>query len=270
MIRRQPRPELLPFVARLWASDAEPAAGGRELVVPTGAMHVVIRLDEPLRVFDRIDGGAPRTIGCAVIGGARAEPYIRDVSRRVRSVGAQLRPGAAALLLGASGRALAGRHSLLDEVWGRAGDELCEQLAEAGCAGARLDRFEAALLARLPRVRGVHPAVAHALGRFAIAGDVAAVVDEVGYSHRRFIELFDDAVGLSPKRYCRVQRLQRAISSLGGRSASGGALAAIAAAAGYADQAHFTREFRALVGVAPGEYRARIGAHPNHVPLASR
>ena len=267
MIRRLPRPELLPFVSRLWAADAEPAPGGRELVVPSGAMHVVIRLDEPLRVYDRIDDAVPRTVGRAIIGGARAEPYIRDTSQPVRSVGAQLRPGVAGLLLGASGRALAGRHSLLDEVWGRAADELCEQLAEAEGAAARLDRFEAALLARLPRVRGVHPAVAHALGRFAIADDVAVVVDEVGYSHRRFIALFDDAVGLTPKRYCRVQRLQRAIAAV---ATSRRPLAEVAAATGYADQAHLTREFRALVGISPGEYRARIGTEPNHVPLTSR
>jgi AraC-like DNA-binding protein len=95
------------------------------------------------------------------------------------------------------------------------------------------------------------------------------VVDEVGYSHRRFIELFDDAVGLTPKRYCRVQRLQRAIRELRGVGAARRQLAEIAAGAGYADQAHLTREFRALVGVSPGEYRARIGAHPHHVPLAS-
>lgn len=261
MLRRRPRPELLPFVSRLWASDGDAAPGGRELMVPTGATHVAIRLDEPLRVFDRIDDAAPRAIGHAVIGGARAEPYIRDVSRPVRSVGAQLRPGVAGFLLGASGRALAGRHSRLDDVWGRDAALLGEQLAEASDARTRLDRFEAALLARLPRVRGVHPAVAHALARFADDDDVAAVVGEIGYSHRRFIELFDDAVGLTPKRYCRVQRLQRAIAALDRP------LAEAAAAAGYSDQAHLGREFRALVGITPGEYRARVGADRNHVAL---
>jgi len=62
MIRRAPRPELLPFVSRLWVSDASSergrAAAERELVLPTGAMHVVIRIDHPLRVFDGIDAPA--------------------------------------------------------------------------------------------------------------------------------------------------------------------------------------------------------------------
>jgi len=262
MIRRAPRRELSPFITRLWASDGEAVPGGRELVLPTGAMHVVIRLDHPLAVFDRIDDAAPRAIGHAIIGGARAAPYVRDVSRSVSSVGAQLRPGVAELLLGAPARELAGRHTPLDDVWGRFAGELRDQLAEAAGPAQRLDRFEAALLARLPRVRGVHPAVAHALARFAQADDVASVVDEVGYSHRRFIALFEGAVGLTPKLYCRVQRLQRAIGQLPGR-----ALAAVAAGAGYSDQAHLSREFRALAGVSPGEYRALAPGAGNHVPL---
>ena len=262
MIRRAPRRELSPFVTRLWASAGEAATAERELVLPTGAMHVVIRIDDPLRVFDAIDAAQPRTIGHAIIGGARADAYVRDVSRPASSVGAQLRPGVAELLLGVSGRALAGRHTRLDDVWGAFAGELRDRLAEAGDPVQRLDVFEAALLARLPRVRGVHPVVAHALARFAATDEIAAIVGEVGYSHRRFIALFHDAVGLTPKRYCRVQRLQRAIARIGGRP-----LAEVAAGAGYSDQAHLCREFRELAGVSPGEYRALAPAASHHVPL---
>lgn len=261
MIRRAPRRELSPFIARVWACD-DPAQGHREVVLPTGAMHVVIRLDPPLRVFD---GEEPRTIGHAIIGGARASAYVRDVSRPVCSVGAELRPGAAELLLGVPAVELAERHTRLDDVWGRFADELRERLAAAGDPQRRLDAFEAALLARLPRVRAIHPAVAHALARFAARDDVAAVVDDVGYSHRRFIALFRDAVGLSPKRYCRVQRLQRAIASIPTRP-----LAEVAIDAGYSDQAHLSRELRELTGLSPGEYRARMPVAGNHVPLDER
>ena len=262
MVVRAPRRELLPFVSRLWASEGEPAPGGRERVLPTGAVHVAVRLDQPLRVFDAIDAARPRTIGRAVIGGARAAPYIRDVSLATRSVGAQLRPGAAALLLGTSGRALAGRHIGLDDVWGAAATELCDRLAAARGPAQQLDCLEAALLARLPRVRGVHPAVAHALARFAAGDDIATVVDDVGYSHRRFIALFDDAVGLTPKLYCRVQRMSRAIAQIGRLP-----LAQLAARMGYSDQAHLTRELRALIGLSPGEYRALAPLASHHVPV---
>jgi AraC-like DNA-binding protein len=277
MIRRAPRPELSPFVSRLWASDGSRRPGDRrgpddrrcdpavrELVLPTGAMHLVIRLDEPLRVFERADGD-PRTVGHAIVGGARAAPYIRDVSRPVQSVGAQLRPGVAELLLGVPAHELAGHHTRLDEVWGSPAIELRERLALAGGAHQRLDLFEAALLARLPRVRALHPAVAHALAQFATTDDVSTIVGEVGYSHRRFIQLFRHAVGLAPKLYCRVQRLQRAIARLPHSS-----LADVAFGAGFSDQAHLSREFRELAGLSPGEYRARVAGPSHHVALPGR
>jgi len=265
MIRRAPRRELAPFVSRLWASDEHAAQGERERVLPTGAMHLVIRLDHPLRVFDRGDDPVPRTIGHAIVGGARAAAYVRDVSLPVSSVGAQLRPGVAELLLGVPAIELAGHHTRLDDIWGAAAAELRERLVLAGDANRRLDLFEAALVARLPRVRALHPAVAHALAQFAAIDDVATVVDEVGYSHRRFIAVFRTAVGLAPKLYCRVQRLQRAIARM-----PSGSLADIAAGAGFSDQAHLTREFRELAGVSPGEYRSLVAGPSNHVPLKNR
>jgi AraC-like DNA-binding protein len=259
---RAPRPELAPFVSRLWASDTGEVPGARERVLPTGTMHVVIRVEHPLALFDHVDDPTPRAIGHAIIGGARAAAYIRDVSRPVRSVGAQLRTGAAELLLGVPALALAEHHTALDDVWGAAAAELRERIAEAARAERRLEVFEAALVARLPRVRGIHPAVAHALAQFAADASIAAVVDEVGYSHRQFVTLFRHAVGLTPKRYCRVQRLQRALAGIARRP-----LAAVATDAGYSDQAHLTREFRELAGVSPGEYRALAPGPINHVPV---
>jgi AraC-like DNA-binding protein len=267
MLQRAPRPELAPFISRLWACEPGAATepGARERVLPTGAMHLVIRFDEPLRIFAEVDAPSPTTIGHAVIGGARAAAYVRDTSRPASSVGAQLRPGTAELLLGVPADVLAERHTVLDDVWGAAASELRDRLASTAGAARRLDLFEAQLLARLPRLRGVHPAVAHALAQLTTGADVAGVVDEVGYSHRRFITLFHHAVGLTPKRFCRVQRLQRALAGITTLP-----LAAVAADAGFSDQAHLTREFRELAGVSPGAYRALVSTPSNHVPIKPR
>jgi AraC-like DNA-binding protein len=273
LVTRAPRPALRPFVKSLWASQETVACGGpgaeRELVLPTGHAHLVFRLSElPLRLFDGPGDAVGRTIGHAIVGGARGAPYLRDVSQPVRSVGAELWPGAALALLGVPADELAGRHTPLEGLWGPSAGRAHERLLEVdGAAQQQLDRFESLLAERLPRVRGLHPAVAQALERFATNAPVHAVVRESGVSHRRFIALFRRAVGLPPKLYCRVRRFQGAL----GRAASERELpwVELALTAGYSDQAHFQREFRELAGVTPGRYRSLAPVRAGHVPVAA-
>lgn len=249
----------------LWLSEADGTALGgpssREHVVPTGTMHIVLRLcDTSVRLWN--ERGEPLDIGRAVIGGVRSTYYVKDAVP-ARTIGAQLQAAAALPLVGVPASELADRHTRLDEVWGAAAVGLRCRLLEATSAEDALDRFEAALEARLPRVRGVHPAVAHALARFDALADVSEVVEDTGLSHRRLLTLFREAVGLAPKRYCRVLRLQLALP----RVLAGDPLAEVAAFTGYSDQAHLTREFRELVGVSPGVYRSIAPARDHHVPI---
>lgn len=41
----------------------------------------------------------------------------------------------------------------------------------------------------------------------------------------------------------------------------------LAAAEGYCDQAHLTREFQAVAGVTPGRYRRIRPVYPRHIPI---
>jgi AraC-like DNA-binding protein len=240
--------------------------GDRECVLPTGAMHLAFRLSsQPFRFFNDVEDTAGQAFGHAIVGGARAAPYVREVSGPARSVGALLHPGACNLLFGVTADELAGRHTALDELWGPWVAETRERLLAAGSPAQQLDLFESFLAARLPRVHGLHPAVAHALERFAMTSDVREVVRQTGYSHRRFIALFRQAVGLTPKLYCRVLRFQRTLERMAADPAP--ALVELALEAGYSDQAHFNREFREFTGLTPEEYRERSPSLPYHVPV---
>ncbi|WP_395016554.1 helix-turn-helix domain-containing protein [Dongia sp.] len=78
---------------------------------------------------------------------------------------------------------------------------------------------------------------------------------------------FSASVGLSPKRYARLARFGRVLLRLEKQPDTG--LAEIAQAAGYADQAHFNRDFRDFAGISPGEYR-KAGGAGRHVPEKRR
>ncbi|MEK6323210.1 MAG: helix-turn-helix domain-containing protein [Acidobacteriota bacterium] len=273
LLIRVPAPALRPFVKTLWALDQTDSpllvGADREHVLPTGAMHLVFRLsNHPLCLFESAYANVGQNIGHDIVGGARSTYYVRDVSESVRSVGVQFQPGGADLLLGVPADELAGRHTPLGDLWGRFASEARERLLEAGGPDQRLDLLESILTMRLPRVRGMHPAVAQALERFTMTTNVREVVTEYGYSHRRFIELFRRAVGLTPKLYCRVLRFQAVLDRIA--ADPGLSLVELALAAGYSDQSHFNREFREFAGLAPVEYRTATPSFGNHVPISRR
>jgi AraC-like DNA-binding protein len=111
-----------------------------------------------------------------------------------------------------------------------------------------------------------HPAVTLALEAFRRPElpAIGALAGAAGLSHRRFITLFQRAVGMAPSEYRRIVRLQRSLDAMAGSLRS---LAAVAVEHGFADQAHLTREVRALTGLTPGAYRAARPMERNHVPL---
>lgn len=275
-ITRLPIPALRPFVAMLWAGEparpesAEPCATPqtiREHVLPTGMMHVVFRLSQrPVRLLEA-DGVPGETLSESVVGGVRSRYYLREASAPSPSVGVVLRPETARWLLGASAGELAERHTALTDLWGSSALDVHERLQESCSAVERLSVLEAVLMARLPRVRIMHPAIAAAMQAMNATQSVDEAVRRSGYSHRHFIALFREAAGLAPRTYARVRRFQRALKRA--RSGAADSLAGIAAEIGYSDQAHFNREFLAFSGVSPGAYLRRAPAERNHVPVAA-
>jgi AraC-like DNA-binding protein len=94
---------------------------------------------------------------------------------------------------------------------------------------------------------------------------VARTADAVNLGDRQFTRWFQQRTGMHPKRYQRVSRLRRALLA----AKQGQPLAAVAAFAGYADQAHFNREVTALTGGAPRTILPDVGnVQDMAVPLA--
>lgn len=273
-IARPPTPALRPFVHTVWAMDLgrEPTVSPRgpiERVLPTGMTHVAFRLSSaPLKIYEHEDQHQPRLLGHCVVGGARSSSYLRDIAEPSHSVGALLYPGVATVLLGAPADELAERHTLIEDLWPRREVEsLRMRIAEAGSLELEIRVLEAAIAAKLPRELGLHPAVAAALNQLSRGASIASAVTASGYSHRALIALFRQAVGLTPKLYCRVARVQRFLDLL--TASPRPSLADAALRVGFSDQAHSTREFLAITGISPARYRALAPPRTNHVPLSA-
>lgn len=260
-------PALAPYVRQLWYSDTPAQAGvRREHVLPTGQMHLVFRLaGPPLRVFGDAADATGTVLREPVVGGARTSYYAKESGLAVTSVGVQLLPGAAMSLFGVSAAELAGRHTGLSDLWGTQAEDALAQLADARTGPAALATLARLLEQRLPRIQAMHPAVAHLLSQPARFTRIDALVRESDYSHRGFIALFRQATGMSPKRYARLMRFRTLLAAL--RKQPTASLGMLALDAGYSDQAHMNREFRAFAGVTPHHYLLLDPVALNHVPL---
>ncbi|PCC71613.1 AraC-type DNA-binding protein [Nannocystis exedens] len=261
-----PGPPLGEFVDCFWAWECYTGPAPRERALPSGTVDIVINLrDDSLRVFDRFDR-ASRFPGI-MVSGAHAGYFVIDTAPCAAVMGVHFRPGGAAPFLGVSAGELTGGHFALEALWGATAARLRERLLAAAGPGERFRLLERFLLARLARPPRRHPAVTYALRAFddPDLGSVAEVLAHTGLSAKRLLALFRDEVGLAPKAFWRVRRLQAALRRLDGGGPVRGA--DLAAELGYCDQSHFDREFRELTGLSPRAYRAQGVERPNHVPL---
>lgn len=90
---------------------------------------------------------------------------------------------------------------------------------------------------------------------------LATLARVAGLSPFWFIRVFEKHVGLTPHAYLIGQRIKLAKNLL----ATGASLAQVALETGFADQSHFTRRFRSIVGTTPGRF-ARIAASARAAP----
>jgi AraC-like DNA-binding protein len=266
---RRPAPPLNDFVEALWTFDGFTQPHAKERIMPDGALALVVNLNEDrTRIYDRRDFNRCQTLNGCIVAGAQSEFFVIDTAEQLTVAGVQFKPGGAFPFFDPPADELHGLHVPLDALWGAFAGELRERLLEAGTGEAAFDVMEQALAARFRRSLERHPAVSFALRQFLTTphhGTIAAVTERTGFSPRRFIELFRQQTGLTPKLFCRVQRFQRALR----RIASGRPVewTEVALDAGYFDQAHFIHDFRAFSGINPSAYRATNPRHINHVPI---
>src|SRR3954452_22881919 len=214
-----PPPDLAPLLACTWTSVA---TGGR--ILPDGCVDVV---------WDGTDLviAGPATIAL------ESPPLGTEV------FGVRFRLGAAGAGLGLPAEELADARVPVAHVW-RDGEALREAAALRGLPGligALRSRLRAAETDPLTR--------AAALGLALPGARVADVGAQLGISERQLRRRFADAVGYGPKTLARILRFQRFLALAADEARDD--LAALAFAAGYADQAHLPRECVRLAGRTP-------------------
>ena len=239
-----PHPELRGVVRRA-AEYHERSAPLRRLESPLVGAVLIVSLGPDIEVDGRPTG--------SFVAGLWDRPTVTGHYGEQAGYQLDLDPLGARRLLGVPLRELANRLVALEDVLGPFATELAERLAGAPDAAARHALAQRLLAGRLDDDHGTAPEVAHVLARLRATRGGVGVEDlarEVGWSRRHLAARIGEELGLPPKRLARLIRVEHAAQ----RVRAGEQLADVAYDCGYADQPHFNREFRELVGCSPGEF----------------
>ena len=245
--------ELQRHVQCVWRlRDPAPAATA-QTIYPDGRCELIVHLATAPRCWDSIDGWHDQS---RHLFAAQRVTAVRLESRGpLDCVGVRLAPAASALVAARSLPQLRDRIVNLTSV-ARGLSSALGRAAAAFVAGdaTMLWRLLARRCAKFSidaRMESAATRIERSAGQLRIE----AVARAAGMSARGFQTRFRASVGLTPKEFARLARLQATLRALDQRDVN---LSSLAADAGFADQAHATRELKRITGLAPAKLRAEL------------
>ncbi|GHO48504.1 helix-turn-helix domain-containing protein [Ktedonospora formicarum] len=264
-----PSPLLAAYVEAFSISEGETELPTRERCLPNGLMAMVINLGhDTLAVSTPRHGDQFESFHGGVLHGAFSQVAVIDTATLVTTISVCFKPGGARPFLPMPATELTNQAVDLSHVFGPAALELRECLLRVQTNTERIQILERFLLGRIAWEQTRPSAVTFALASFQTelkGRPISEVTARLGVSHKRFISLFEEAVGLTPKVFCRLLRFQEALQRTPKRPPV--QWTDLALSCGYFDQAHFIHDFQAFTGMSPSVYLAQRSEHHNHVPL---
>jgi AraC-like DNA-binding protein len=248
IVGRPPHPALRRHIRTLtgWHERTDGPLRRREL--PGGRVVLVVSFGPPLDV----DGRTYTSFAA----GLHDAPAITEHDGYGYGIQSYMTPLGARRFFGLPMGEITGQVvELGDLIGGPAARELAERLATAPDWPARLDLFEREIARRVLAARAVPTELEWAWQRLLETDGAVPITDlaaELGRSRRHLAVRFREELGMTPKALARLLRFERAVQRL----RAGDELGDLALDAGYYDQAHFNRDFRAFAGTTPTEYLA--------------
>ena len=235
--RYWPSADLAPFVEHFWTVAWDVAEPEVHEVLPHPAVHLVL------------EQGNSRIVGVPT------GKFTTRLEGKGRVLSTKFRPGGFHPFFGRAVSSLTNTTRHPCEIFGPPAAELEKRALACTDPSAAFEIVQGFL-------RGLHhvpdPAI-DLIGRIAerAATDreitrVDQLVQAFGLSARKLQRLFDEYVGVTPKWIIQRYRLHEAAERITAGTVTDGATLALDL--GYADQAHFIRDFKKLVGSSPAEY----------------
>ncbi len=235
--RYWPDDDLAPFVEHLWTVAWNLEAPTVSEVLAHPSVQLVVERD------------------ASAVAGVFTGRFVRRLEGRGRVLGVKFLPGGFRPFLAGPVSALTDRRASLTELFGSAADDLERHALAAPGPEAAFSVIQEFLRTRQPVATDAMGLARRIVGCAATDRGVTRVdqlIAGFGLGPRRLQRLFDEYVGVRPKWVIQRYRLHEAAERIA--ASAGQDWAELALELGYADQAHFVRDFRRFVGSTPAAY----------------
>ena len=216
-VERPPGTVLAPYLECVWeVSDPRPRSDRPvERVVPDGCPELIVHLEDR---FARRVGGRWRVQPRLFLAGTLTRPWLLRAGPRVRTLGMRFRPGAPRAFFDLAMAAATDREEPLSTLVGAASvGALMRGLRSARTNDRRFAADERWLAARLDSRRLERLSAAPAVGLMVAArgtAPVEKVARTLGWSRRRVERAFRRDLGIRPKLFARILRLNAVLATL--------------------------------------------------------
>lgn len=270
-----PEPDSAPTRGDLFQLVHHPVPAGMELLVVQIAGYRETRR-EPIRMVETASLVVPLVIGfdapfeialgraplpderyTSFTSGLFAGPVMIRSHGGAQCIQVNFTPLGAHRFFGMPMHKLTGQMVPIDALGDRDLGELRERLGEEPLWPARFALLERFLGRRFAAVSAAGTPAGRAYQAILASGGripVSRLAGRLEWSRKHLAARFHEEIGLPPKQVARIARFDAACRLATAGGAQG--WADVAAACGYADQAHLVREFRAFTGVTPAAWLA--------------
>ncbi len=255
----KPTPALSDCITDIWVWEIESATQQGEAasltLLPDGHPAMCFIYGAPLTASDGQQSFTTRSAVC----GFQARPVNVTCAGRAAGITVRFKPWSLSLFVQPSLEEAAERRIHCRDLFGDGAVEALEsELYELPTSLARVRRVERFLLALL-RAKNADPMVERAVHHMRDSGygaPVGQVARHLGASERTLERRFRRAIGVAPKMFSRVMRLQSALAAR--TQGQPVRWSELALDAGFYDQAHLIREMRELFGTTPSNLVAPL------------
>ena len=238
------------YVRKYWFLEGFSEEGTNvERILPDGCTELIIHYGQPFR---KIDGNNQKLQETAFVFGQLDRFIDLLPEKNIGVMGVRFHPWGLNQFIKIPSASLKGEAVSLKNLFGTSEQELVDKILNSTNVKQKAGIMDMFLLNHFKnktsysRISSIIDQIKEHRGSLSIDG----LTRMTGHSERQLERCFNNEIGLSPKAFSRITRLQNALR-LATKARN---LTDLALSAGYYDQAHFSREFTDIAGQSPRNY----------------